>query len=62
LKENEVAQYYGQEDFVELTLARRAKEQAIRNQMQDERERQQERFRCSFGSGGRVRLLGNRRR
>jgi hypothetical protein len=30
LKENEVAQYYGQEDFVELTLARRAEEQAIR--------------------------------
>jgi hypothetical protein len=62
LRQEEVAQYYGQPGFIELMLARGAEQRQIEMQIEEERRHHEDNLRNIFSSGGRVRLLGNRRR
>lgn len=62
LQQPSVMEHYGQDGFVEIILAKRAAENDIRMQMEDEREKREAALRRVVGSGRRVRLLGNRRR
>ncbi len=59
--EENVAQYYGKEGFIEIMMARRAEERQIEIRMEEERQQQQDNLSGIFG-GKRVRLLGRRRR
>lgn len=60
LSTTSVSQHYGQPGFAELTIARMAEENRIRQQIEDERTTQAEQLRGAFGSK-RVNLLGRRR-
>jgi hypothetical protein len=62
LSQQNLAQSYGQPGYPELIMRRQAERRRVELQMEEERERDEQKLRDIFSSGRRVRLLGNLRR
>ncbi|MEQ1764235.1 MAG: terminase family protein, partial [Pyrinomonadaceae bacterium] len=62
LKQEEVAQHYGQAGFAELMMARLQEQRQIKIAMEEEKKEEQKTVGKMFGSGKKLRLLGRRRR